>query len=135
MVSLVRETQIHCFWNNYSKWAPKSYTKDLQTGFPHSVRTLCPNFKKLWRLWIAFSEHLLTYLVKAPCQDKFKKTVTDVCFHVFYMPYFKLNVPRARKITCILLFVYVLCMQKLFDIHEKMCMQIISQLKLLLFPS
>ena len=39
----------------------------------------------------------------------------------------------AWKIECTLMSMYVSCMQKLFDIHKKMCMQIISQLKL--FPS
>ena len=49
MDSLVSETQIRYFWKNYSKWALESYTKDLQPGFPHFVRTSCPNFKKLRR--------------------------------------------------------------------------------------
>ena len=49
MGSLVSETQIWCFWNIYSKWALKNYTKDLQRGFLHSVRTWCPNFRKLRR--------------------------------------------------------------------------------------
>ena len=38
MGSLGSETQILYFWNNYSKLALKNYTKDLQHGFPHSVR-------------------------------------------------------------------------------------------------
>ena len=51
MGSLVSEgkTQIHYFRNNYPKLAHKNYTKDLQPGFPHSVRTSCPNFKKVQR--------------------------------------------------------------------------------------
>ena len=50
MGSLVSETQIQYFWNNYStKWVLGNYTQDLQPGFPHSVGTLCPNFKKLGR--------------------------------------------------------------------------------------
>ena len=76
MDSLVSETQIRYFWENYSKWALQSYTKDLQPGFPYFVRTSCPNFKKLRRLS--------------------KKTVTDVCFHVPYMLYFKWNVPFPK---------------------------------------
>ena len=60
MGSLVSETLIRYFWNNYSKWALKSQSKDLQPGFPHSVRSLCRNFKKLRR--------------------KRKKTVPDVCY-------------------------------------------------------
>ena len=47
MDSLVSETQIQYFWNNYSKWALKKYAKDFQPGFPHSVRKSYPNFKKL----------------------------------------------------------------------------------------
>ena len=47
MDSLVSETQIPYFWKNYSKRALENYKKDLLPGFPHSVRTLCPNFKKL----------------------------------------------------------------------------------------
>ena len=49
MDSLVVETQIRYFWNNYSKWPLTNYEKFLQPGFPHSVRTSCPNFKKLRR--------------------------------------------------------------------------------------
>ena len=37
------------FWSNYSKWVLKNYTKDLQRGFPHSVRTSRTNFKRLRR--------------------------------------------------------------------------------------
>ena len=33
-------------WKNYPKPALKTYTKGLELGFPHSMRTLCPNFKK-----------------------------------------------------------------------------------------
>ena len=47
MGSLVSETQIWYFWNNYSKWALKNYTKDLQPGFLLSLKTLCSNSKKL----------------------------------------------------------------------------------------
>ena len=39
---------------------------------------------------------------------------------------------RAWKIAYMLVSVYVSCMQKFFDVHEKTCTQIISQLKL--FP-
>ena len=49
MGSLVSETQIRSFRNNYSKQALKNYTKDLQPGLPHSVTTLCPSFNKLRR--------------------------------------------------------------------------------------
>ena len=37
------------FWNNYFKLALKYYPEGLQRGFPHSVRTLCTNFKKSGR--------------------------------------------------------------------------------------
>ena len=47
MGSLASERQILDFRNKYSKPALKNYTKGLQLGFPHSVRTLCPNFKKI----------------------------------------------------------------------------------------
>ena len=49
MDSMVREgeKQICYFQNNYPKMALKNYTKDLQPGFPHSVRTSCPNCKNL----------------------------------------------------------------------------------------
>ena len=43
------ETQIRYFQNNYPKLALKNYTKDLQPGFPDSVRTSCPSFKKVRR--------------------------------------------------------------------------------------
>ena len=46
MGSLGSERQIQHFRNKYSKPALKNYTKGLQLGFPHSVRTLCPNSKK-----------------------------------------------------------------------------------------
>ena len=46
MGSLASERQILHFRNKYSKPALKNYTKGLQLGFTHSVRTLCPNFKK-----------------------------------------------------------------------------------------
>ena len=44
MDSMVREGEKQ---NNYPKMALKNYTKDLQPGFPHSVRTSCPNCKNL----------------------------------------------------------------------------------------
>ena len=47
--SLVSETQIQYFWKNYSEWVIENYTSNLQPGFPHSVRTSSPNFKKLRR--------------------------------------------------------------------------------------
>ena len=47
MGSLRSETKILFFRNNYSKLALKNYTKNLQPGFPHSVRTLCSNLKKI----------------------------------------------------------------------------------------
>ena len=46
----------------------------MQLGFPLSVRTLCPNFKK----------H----------ENKAKRPLP--CFHVPYMPYFKWNVPFTK---------------------------------------
>ena len=49
MGSLESKAQIQYFRNNYSKLALKNYSKDLQPGFPHSVRTSRPNFKKLQR--------------------------------------------------------------------------------------
>ena len=48
----------------------------MQLDFRHSVRTLYPNFKK--------------------SQKYSKKTITKVCFHVPYMPYFKWNVPFTK---------------------------------------
>ena len=49
MRSLVSEgkTQIHYLENNYPKLALKNHTKDFQSGFPHSARTSCPNFKNV----------------------------------------------------------------------------------------
>lgn len=46
MGSLGSEAQILYFGNNYTEQVLKDYTKGLQTGFPHSVKTPCPNFKK-----------------------------------------------------------------------------------------
>ena len=40
------ERQILDLPKRYSKLALENQAKDLQLGFPHSVRTLCPNFKK-----------------------------------------------------------------------------------------
>ena len=45
MGSLGSKTQILYFQNKYYKRAFRNYTKGLQPGFPHSLRTLCPNFK------------------------------------------------------------------------------------------
>ena len=77
MGSLVSQTQIRYFRNNYSKRALKNYTKGFQPGFPHSSRTSCPNFKKSRRYT--------------------KKAVTDVCSHVPCMPYFKWSVPFLKR--------------------------------------
>ena len=45
MGSLESKRQILHLRNNYSKRTLQNYTKALQLGFPHSVKTLCPNFK------------------------------------------------------------------------------------------
>ena len=68
MGSLVSEgeKQIRYFQNNYPKLALKNYAKDLQPGFPHSVRTSCPNFKKVRR--------------------QTRKTVINVCFMTLICP-------------------------------------------------
>ena len=77
MGSLVSETQIRYFRNDYSKRALKNYTKGFQPCFPYSLRTSCPNFKKSWR--------------------HSKKTVIDVCFHVPSMPYFRWDFPFSKR--------------------------------------
>lgn len=45
MGSLGSKTQILYFWNSYSKLAIKNYTKGLQSGFPHPVRSSSPDFR------------------------------------------------------------------------------------------
>ena len=51
-IHIIAENSKRIFWEAkdrfciFEKNFPNGYQKGLQLGFPHSVRNLCPNFKK-----------------------------------------------------------------------------------------